>query len=121
VLAQKLRPESLQFLVFFSSVSGRFGNGGQSDYSAANEFLSKLADELSRSWPGQVVAINWGAWDAGMVSDELRKIYASRQLGMIPLNPGIATLHQELQARRHHPEITLAATVPQLVKLVYGT
>jgi NAD(P)-dependent dehydrogenase (short-subunit alcohol dehydrogenase family) len=121
VLAQKLRPESLKFLVFFSSVSGRFGNNGQCDYSAANEFLNKLADDLDRKWPGRVVAVNWGAWDAGMVSDELRKIYASRNIHLIPVPDGVRFLEHELRLAGHRePEVVVACSVPQLAKLVAG-
>ncbi|HXV77905.1 MAG TPA: SDR family NAD(P)-dependent oxidoreductase, partial [Candidatus Polarisedimenticolaceae bacterium] len=71
VLAGALRPESLQFLVFFSSVSGRFGNAGQADYSAANECLNKLAAHLDRVWSARVVAMNWGPWDCGLISEAL--------------------------------------------------
>jgi len=121
VLAKRLRPESLKFLVFFSSVSGRFGNNGQSDYSAANEFLNKLADDLDRKWPARVVAVNWGAWDAGMVSDELRKMYASRNIHLIPVPEGVRFLEQELRLTGHRePEVTIACSVPQLAKLVAG-
>jgi NAD(P)-dependent dehydrogenase (short-subunit alcohol dehydrogenase family) len=121
VLTRKLRPESLKFLVFFSSVSGRFGNNGQCDYSAANEFLNKLADDLDRKWPGRVVAVNWGAWDAGMVSDELRKIYASRNIHLIPVTDGVRFLEQELRLTGHRePEVVIACSVPQLAKMVAG-
>jgi NAD(P)-dependent dehydrogenase (short-subunit alcohol dehydrogenase family) len=121
VLAKRLKPESLQFLVFFSSISGRLGNGGQCDYSAANEFLNKLADDLSRKWPGRVVAVNWGAWDAGMVSDELRKIYASRNIHLIPVGEGVRFLEQELRLKgRREPEVTIACSVPALTRLVAG-
>jgi NAD(P)-dependent dehydrogenase (short-subunit alcohol dehydrogenase family) len=121
VLTRKLKPELLKFLVFFSSISGRLGNNGQSDYSAANEFLNKLADDLDRKWPGRVVAVNWGAWDAGMVSEELRKMYASRNIHLIPVPDGVKFLEQELRLKGHRePEVTIACSVPQLVKLVSG-
>src|SRR5262249_39201390 len=48
VLARTLRPDGLRFLVFFSSIAGRFGNRGQADYVAANEVLNKLARRLDR-------------------------------------------------------------------------
>ncbi len=119
VLARKLRPETLKFLVFFSSVSGRFGNAGQTDYSAANEFLNKLADELAAKWSARVVAINWGAWDAGMVSDELRRHFAARDLHMIPIPEGVRFLENELRMLdRREPEVTIACSVPRLTELV---
>jgi NAD(P)-dependent dehydrogenase (short-subunit alcohol dehydrogenase family) len=121
VLTRRLRPQGLTFLVFFSSVAGRFGNAGQSDYSAANEFLNKLACQLSRTWPARVVAINWGAWDAGMVSDELRRLYAMRNIHLIPIPEGVGFLEQELRLKdRREPEVVIACSVPQLQKLVSG-
>jgi NAD(P)-dependent dehydrogenase (short-subunit alcohol dehydrogenase family) len=121
VLARRLRPERLKFLVFFSSVSGRFGNAGQADYSAANEFLNKLASDLDRNWPGRVVSVNWGAWDAGMVSDELRRLYAARDIHLIPVPEGVRWLEQELRlSDRHEPEVVIACSVPQLARLVAG-
>ncbi len=70
-LVRELHAESLKFLVFFSSVSARFGNIGQTDYAAGNEFLNKLAGRLDRQWVGRVVSIGWGPWDeVGMARPE---------------------------------------------------
>ena len=57
-------------VVFFSSVAGRFGNAGQADYSAGNDFLSKLAFWLPTQYPStQFVSLDWGAWaEIGMAS-----------------------------------------------------
>ena len=89
VLAERLRPESLQFLVFFSSVSARFGNRGQGDYAAANEALNKLANVLDRSWPARVVAMNWGPWrSTGMVSPEVLQQFEARGVTLIPVQEG---------------------------------
>ena len=51
-LVRLARPEALKFAVLFSSIAGRFGNVGQSDYAAANEILNKLALWLDRRCPG---------------------------------------------------------------------
>ncbi|MBK6847069.1 MAG: SDR family NAD(P)-dependent oxidoreductase [Proteobacteria bacterium] len=49
--------------VIFSSIAGRFGNGGQTDYSAANDLLCKTSASLPRLWPGtRAVSIDWTAW-----------------------------------------------------------
>jgi len=101
VLSRKLDPARLRFLVFFSSVSGRFGNRGQSDYAAANEILNKLAVYLDRRWPGRVVAINWGPWDApGMVSDELRRDFVRRGVSLVPAEEGVRRFLDELRVGR---------------------
>lgn len=97
VLSQHLRPASLRFLVFFSSIAGRFGNAGQSDYAAANEVLNKLALFLDRRWPGRVVAVNWGPWDdTGMVAPHLRRHFAARGVQLIPAAVGRHLLDAEL-------------------------
>ena len=60
---------SLKFTVLFSSIAGRFGNVGQSDYAAANEILNKLAHWLDRRSAGRVLSVIWGPWSGvGMVS-----------------------------------------------------
>lgn len=121
ILAQKLRPEGLKFCVFFSSIAGRFGNVGQSDYSAGNEFLNKLAQDLDRRWPGRVVAVNWGPWDAGMVSDELRRIYESRRMYMIPIADGVSRMEQELRmSGQARPEVLISCSVPVMVEVFSG-
>ena len=38
--------------VAFSSVAGRFGNAGQTDYAAANDLLCKIASSMRRTRPG---------------------------------------------------------------------
>jgi acyl transferase domain-containing protein/NAD(P)H-dependent flavin oxidoreductase YrpB (nitropropane dioxygenase family)/NAD(P)-dependent dehydrogenase (short-subunit alcohol dehydrogenase family) len=116
VLADKLRPELLKFVVFFSSVAARFGNVGQSDYSAANEVLNKLAGRLSREWPHvHVVSINWGPWDSGMVSDELRKLYATKDIYLVPADVGVRFGTQEVQGGNvYAPEVVIASSVKQI-------
>ena len=49
--------------VAFSSVAGRFGNVGQTDYSAANDLLCKLTSNLRRTSPDvRGIVIDWTAW-----------------------------------------------------------
>jgi NAD(P)-dependent dehydrogenase (short-subunit alcohol dehydrogenase family) len=98
-LARHLRPAGLAWVVFFSSVSGRFGNPGQGDYGAANETLNRLAWTLQRRWPAtRVVAINWGPWrGTGMMSDAILKVAAARGLQPIDVAAGRRFLVDELQ------------------------
>ncbi|AMV36070.1 type I polyketide synthase [Planctomyces sp. SH-PL62] len=101
ILAERIRFDSLRFLVFFSSVSGRFGNRGQADYAAASEMLNKLAQDLDRRCPGRVVSINWGPWlGSGMVSPEVRRQFAERGVVLIPSEVGCELLLDELRHGR---------------------
>ncbi|AHJ27705.1 type I polyketide synthase [Nodularia spumigena CS-584] len=92
----------LQYLVLFSSVVGFYGNVGQSDYAIANEILNKSAHLFKRNHPNcHVVAINWGPWDSGMVSPELKKAFAERNIEVIPLKTGAQILVSELEQKNH--------------------
>jgi acyl transferase domain-containing protein/NADP-dependent 3-hydroxy acid dehydrogenase YdfG len=86
-LARHLKPDTVRWCVFFSSVSGRFGNAGQSDYAAANEILNRLAWSLHRRWgTARVVSINWGPWSgAGMLTASTLALVQSR--GFQPIVP----------------------------------
>jgi NAD(P)-dependent dehydrogenase (short-subunit alcohol dehydrogenase family) len=108
-LVRSVRGEALRFAVFFSSIAGRFGNAGQSDYAAANEAMNKLAIQLDRRWPGRVLAAIWGPWSGvGMVS-ELEHHLGAQGLGTIPPDVGVAALIDELaRGRKGEVEVVLA-------------
>jgi NAD(P)-dependent dehydrogenase (short-subunit alcohol dehydrogenase family) len=96
-LVRLTRPEALKFAVLFSSIAGRFGNVGQSDYAAANEILNKLALWLDRRWSCRVVSAIWGPWSGvGMVS-QLESHLGRRGLGMIAPEVGRGLLIEELR------------------------
>ena len=87
----------LQYLVLFSSVVGFYGNAGQSDYAIANEILNKSAHLIKHNYPNcHVMAINWGPWESGMVSSELKKAFAARGIEVIPVETGTQILVDEL-------------------------
>ena len=86
--------------MLFSSIAGRFGNVGQSDYAAANEILNKLAHWLDRRWSGRVLSVIWGPWSGvGMVS-QLESHLGRQGLGMISPEVGRALLIDELRYGR---------------------
>jgi acyl transferase domain-containing protein/NAD(P)H-dependent flavin oxidoreductase YrpB (nitropropane dioxygenase family)/NAD(P)-dependent dehydrogenase (short-subunit alcohol dehydrogenase family)/acyl carrier protein len=97
-LATHLRSESLKFMFFFSSVTARYGNRGQCDYAAANEFLNKLAHWLNSRWTGRVASLNWGPWHSpgGMVSEELAKQFAKAGVFMVTPQGGRRAFMEEL-------------------------
>ena len=102
LLYRYLKPESLKLLVLFSSVAGRYGNRGQSDYAAANEVMNRFAWQMARSWSNtRVVAINWGPWDTtGMASEEVKRQFRERGIIPIPLSAGRQFFIDELHYGR---------------------
>jgi len=97
-----VKPNQIQHLVLFSSVTGFYGNIGQTDYAIANEILNKSAHLIKQYNPQcHAVAINWGAWDSGMVSSELKKAFAERGIEIIPVEMGTQMLVNELHPTHH--------------------
>lgn len=91
----------LRFLVLFSSIVGFFGNIGQADYAIANEILNKAAYSLKRKNPDcHIVSFNWGPWEAGMVTPELKRAFEERNIQMIPTDVGTEMFVNELTTRR---------------------
>ena len=89
--------DQLEHLVLYSSVAGFYGNIGQSDYALSNEILNKSAHLFKQHYPQcHVVAINWGGWDSGMVTPELKKEFARRGIEIIPVEAGAKMLVNEL-------------------------
>ncbi|WP_372882054.1 SDR family NAD(P)-dependent oxidoreductase [Psychromonas sp.] len=91
--------DKLQHLVLFSSAAGFYGNPGQSDYAMANEILNKTAYRFKGLYPHtQVLSFNWGPWDGGMVTPELKRMFDQRGVYIIPMAAGAELLLNELAA-----------------------
>ena len=87
--------------VLFSSVAGRFGNSGQTDYSAANDALNKLAWTQSKNNPVQQwLSIDWGAWDeVGMASrGNIPHLMELAGIEMMPARQAAQSVRKELEA-----------------------
>ncbi len=115
VLLDAIGADELRVLVLFSSVSGRYGRQGQVDYAMANEVLNKVAQRQQAERPNcRVVAINWGPWDGGMVTPELRREFGRQGIGLIPLEVGARCLLAELGAGGGGPvEVTIGGSFPR--------
>lgn len=97
-LLEAIPPQQLHHLVLFSSVAGFFGNVGQTDYAIANEILNKTAYFYHKRYPHlRIISINWGPWDAGMVTPQLKAYFAENNIQVIPLDTGAAMLIRELE------------------------
>ena len=96
-LLRSVNLNDLKHLVLFSSIAGFYGNVGQTDYSIANEILSKAAHLFKTNHPStHVTSINWGAWDSGMVSPELKKKFKEAGVTLIDSDDGAAMMVNEL-------------------------
>ncbi len=96
-LLEACRHDSLKMLVTFSSSTARYGRKGQVDYAVANEVLNKMAQaEHTRRDDCRVVSVNWGPWDGGMVTPQLKKLFESEGVGVIPLKAGADYLVDEV-------------------------
>ncbi|MCC7162636.1 MAG: SDR family NAD(P)-dependent oxidoreductase [Anaerolineae bacterium] len=96
--------------VVFSSVAGRFGNSGQSDYSAANDLLCKLTASLA-TWRPETrgIAIDWTAWaDIGMATrGSIPRIMELAGISMLPAVSGVPTVRRELTYNDFRGEIVV--------------
>ena len=86
--------------VGFSSIAGRFGNAGQTDYSAANDLLAKTASSFRSTRPGtRGITIDWTAWaEIGMASrGSIPKMMELARIDMLPPAEGVAIVRRELE------------------------
>ncbi|MEV0763701.1 SDR family NAD(P)-dependent oxidoreductase [Nocardia sp. NPDC050435] len=84
-----LRDATLGHLILFGSVAGVYGNPGQADYAVANEALNRAAISWRRQgFAGHVTTVNWGAWDGGMVTPQLREVFHARGVALLGMDAG---------------------------------
>jgi acyl transferase domain-containing protein/NAD(P)-dependent dehydrogenase (short-subunit alcohol dehydrogenase family)/ubiquinone/menaquinone biosynthesis C-methylase UbiE/acyl carrier protein len=87
ILYKVLKDESLDFLVYLSSMQSFIGNIGQSNYAAGCTFEDEYAKILNSSSNFPVRTINWGYWgNIGIVSGENYQEHFTSQ-GAIALDP----------------------------------
>ncbi len=99
--------------VLFSSIAGRFGNGGQTDYSAANDLLCKSVSHMRQGSSTRGVAIDWTAWASiGMASrGSIPKMMEAAGIDMLPVEVGVPVVRRELTAAGNGSEVLEAGTL----------
>ena len=96
--------------VAFSSIAGRFGNNGQTDYSAANDLLCKITSSFRTTRPAtRGIVIDWTAWGGiGMATrGSIPKMMELAGIDMMPPDAGIPLIRRELTAGRTRGEIVI--------------
>ena len=83
--------KSLKFAACFTSVAGRFGNGGQTDYAAANCVLDAEMARLTASGKCRAVAIGWTGWkDVGMATrGSIEAVFAAAGIETLDVTTGV--------------------------------
>ncbi|MCR4443371.1 MAG: amino acid adenylation domain-containing protein, partial [Peptococcaceae bacterium] len=97
-LAQVFGQESIDFLLFFSSLNAFIKEHGKSGYSAGCAFMDAFAHQLSSEWNCAVKVMDWGYWGdvgAGAVMPEAFKKRMG-QYGIEALEPAEAMKALEL-------------------------
>lgn len=78
--------KKLDFIVFFSSISGEIGNLGQADYAYANSYMDYYSYDNSNSFIN-FTSINWPLWVKGTIgNNESTKRYMKNRLDLVPLS-----------------------------------
>ncbi|MDV2116214.1 SDR family NAD(P)-dependent oxidoreductase [Alcaligenes faecalis] len=94
-LLQAFKGESLDFILFFSSLASVLGGLGKSLYASANAYLDSVAHaEIDTVGDTRLISVNWDGWrEVGMAADSQWPAY----VGIYPAQ-GIALLERLLSA-----------------------
>ncbi len=91
-LLQAMEEKDYDYFITFSSVTARFGNEGQSDYTAANDFLCKSLFRQKQLHPQRDYKIYaWTAWSGvGMATNPtVKKVLEERGIQFLPMDQGV--------------------------------
>ena len=105
--------------IVFSSIAGRFGNAGQTDYSAANDLLCKSISSFRTTRPEtRGIAFDWTAWGGiGMaVRGSIPTIMKQAGIEMLPPEAGIAMIRRELTSGNNRGEFVVAKSLGIMMK-----
>ncbi|MBF0243497.1 MAG: KR domain-containing protein, partial [Desulfamplus sp.] len=95
-LIEALKDKAVKYYIGFSSVTAKFGNEGQTDYTAANEMMASILLNLKGC---NSKVIDWTAWSgAGMATREtVQKVLSERGLKFLPLEAGVKFFIDEIE------------------------
>ena len=110
-LVHAVDPDALEFLVAFTSISGRFGMDGQTEYTAGAASISALCSQLSRRHRStRVVALDWTAWaEVGMATHHSVREVQEQQRGLryLPPEEGCQHFLRELAGGGFDPQVMI--------------
>ena len=103
--------------VVFSSIAGRLGNAGQTDYAAASDLMCKSISRLRGDGDVRGVAIDWTAWASiGMASrGSIPKMMEMAGIDMLPPEHGVHIVRREITAAGAGTEVLVAGSLGVLL------
>ncbi len=110
-LLRALQGVPLGAAVVFSSIAGRFGNAGQTDYAAANELLAKAMLHLPRLRPAaRGITLDWTGWAAiGMASrGSIPQLLTAAGIDLLPAAEGVPVVRREIESAAGSVEVVVA-------------
>jgi len=112
--------EKLQHLVLFSSAAGFFGNTAQSDYAMANDVLNKFSLSFQENHEScRVLSFNWGPWEGGMVTPQLKTMFEARGIALISLSGGVKIFVDYLTAEDNsHTQVLVGSSMEEKVNTI---
>jgi hypothetical protein len=109
----------LRTTVVFSSIAGRFGNAGQTDYSAANDLMCKLTSSLRATHPEtKAIAIDWSPW-AGMgmaTRKSIPEMMRRAAIDMLDPQSAVPVVRREIIAQDTGGEVVIARSLGTLLE-----
>ncbi|MFH1083976.1 MAG: SDR family oxidoreductase [Pseudomonadota bacterium] len=102
-LLRAMEGRDYRFAVTFSSVTARFGNEGQADYTAANDFLGKALFREAQEHPDRTYKVYaWTAWSGvGMATHPtVMQVLRDRGIQFLPMDQGVKCFMADLLDRQ---------------------
>jgi 3-oxoacyl-(acyl-carrier-protein) synthase/acyl carrier protein/NAD(P)-dependent dehydrogenase (short-subunit alcohol dehydrogenase family) len=90
--------KNLKLACCFTSIAGRFGNAGQTDYSAANCILDAEMARLNATGNTRAIAIAWTGWrEVGMATKgSIEKVFEQAGIQTVGLERGVKLFVDEI-------------------------
>ena len=91
-LLDAFKDRAYKYFFTFSSVTARFGNEGQVDYTAANDYLGKTLFRQKQLYPDRIFKVYaWTAWSGvGMATHPtVKMVLEERGIQFLPMDQGV--------------------------------
>ena len=92
--------KNCRYIIGFSSITARFGNEAQSDYTAGNDMMGAMIQASALKTPELTYKVfDWTAWaEIGMAAQgTIEAVLKEKGIAFLPVNQGVRFFQEELQ------------------------